>query len=365
MSNKTKKIAAILCAAALAGCLCACGNSGAPAETTAAEEAVTEAAAEAVTEAATEAAESAEPAILGSWEHIAATGSLLTDEEQEMCTKGLTDEIYSYDTLVPVCVLAEQVVAGTNYAVLCEDTYEGAEAWEINVINEDLNGNARLLSETIINPDGLFTTESAESEPVMGGFVCTAPAVDSNVLPDAVKDAPVTLTPIQQIAKQVVSGTNTMWLCRGEDQEGNAGVYAAVFYEDLQGNSSLLSCEQLDLKAYTEAAFMEPETLSAEVEEIEASASLLLAKLTANPWVREDDGIEKHYYFYEDRTGDKIDEDGPEGFTYDVSGHTLTITENDGDVESYTISFEESGSDNYLILTEDDGDSDKHMPKLD
>lgn len=83
--------------------------------------------------------------LVGGWQK--AESSELTDEARaafEKATKGLVGVDYK-----PVALLGTQVVAGTNYRILCEATvvYPGAETQKVVMtIYEDLDGNASILS---------------------------------------------------------------------------------------------------------------------------------------------------------------------------------------------------------------------------
>ena len=83
--------------------------------------------------------------LAGGWQKPESTE--LTDEAKaafEKATEGLVGVDYK-----PVALLGTQVVAGTNYRILCEATvvYPGAETKEVVMtIYEDLDGNASILS---------------------------------------------------------------------------------------------------------------------------------------------------------------------------------------------------------------------------
>jgi hypothetical protein len=193
----------------------------------------------------TDAGEAEAELLAGGWEFTPKTGSLLTDDEQDVWQKLNEDWLEDYE---PVSVLYKQVVAGTNYVFLTQD--ESDNAWMICTIYEDLEGNVELLSTLQIDPADFHTVDPS-SEMLAGAFECAAPEVDSNVLPEAAADADVSLTPIQMLGTQVVAGTNYAWLCRGVDADGNANVYAVIFYEDPEGKTTLSSCECLDIGYYT------------------------------------------------------------------------------------------------------------------
>lgn len=88
-----------------------------------------------------------EEALPGGWQE--AQSPALTDEAKaafEKATEGLLGVDY-----VPVALLSTQVVAGTNYRILCEATevYPGAEThYAVMTVYEGLDGSANILSVT-------------------------------------------------------------------------------------------------------------------------------------------------------------------------------------------------------------------------
>lgn len=89
--------------------------------------------------------EKADEELVGGWQKAESTE--LTDEARAAfakATEGLVGVDYK-----PVTLLGTQVVAGTNYRILCEATvvYPGAETQKVVMtIYEDLDGNASILS---------------------------------------------------------------------------------------------------------------------------------------------------------------------------------------------------------------------------
>lgn len=88
-----------------------------------------------------------EPALAGGWGAGNASGAALPDDVQkafDTATAGLTGVGYE-----PIAVLGTQVVAGTNYAILCKATQITAEptsALAVLTIYADLDGGATLTS---------------------------------------------------------------------------------------------------------------------------------------------------------------------------------------------------------------------------
>ena len=85
-----------------------------------------------------------EGALAGGW--AAAEDPAITDEMNAMIEKALEGLLgVNY---VPVAFLGSQVVAGTNYAILCQATVvvpDAVPSWKILYLYEDLEGNVSVL----------------------------------------------------------------------------------------------------------------------------------------------------------------------------------------------------------------------------
>jgi len=90
-------------------------------------------------------AAAAEGMLLGGWEIVESEAGELPEEVQEAFDKaldGLVGALY-----VPVKLLAQQVVAGMNYCILCQITPvvpDASPTWALVYIYADLEGNATL-----------------------------------------------------------------------------------------------------------------------------------------------------------------------------------------------------------------------------
>lgn len=83
--------------------------------------------------------------LLGGWSDNTELPNLLSDEEKALFEKAL--EGWAGVGYEPICVLARQIVSGTNYAILALGTTVTANpVTHIYILNiyEDLNGNAEL-----------------------------------------------------------------------------------------------------------------------------------------------------------------------------------------------------------------------------
>ncbi len=90
-------------------------------------------------------AAAAEGMLLGGWEIVESEAGELPEEVQKAFDKaldGLVGALY-----VPVKLLAQQVVAGMNYCILCQITPvvpDASPTWALVYIYADLEGNATL-----------------------------------------------------------------------------------------------------------------------------------------------------------------------------------------------------------------------------
>ena len=95
--------------------------------------------------------------MVGGWEIVPAQSAILTEEAQP--EPMMTDEaaaafLKAMETLdgaeyTPVALLATQIVAGTNYCILCQGKYVVPDAkpfWALVYIYADLEGNAEIMN---------------------------------------------------------------------------------------------------------------------------------------------------------------------------------------------------------------------------
>lgn len=161
------------------------------------------------------------------------------------------------ETLIPVALIAQQVVAGTNDMILCQK--DGA--YRMIVIYRDLQGNAQLSKNTEFKlTDYTNTNGEAKNEVLAGGW-----SVPSDVtklpLPDNANDAfdkassgltGSNIEPMALLGTQVVAGTNYATLCRVTPVTPDAipSIQVVTVYADLQGNASFTSFCPIDPSKY-------------------------------------------------------------------------------------------------------------------
>lgn len=201
--------------------------------------------------------------VLGGWQVAEIAREELTDEEKQDFTKA-TETLLGV-TYEPVCVLAQQLVNGTNYAYLAKGTTVTATpttGWYIVKVYKDLQGNVSANTVTEINLTDLQTREDSNEEIVGGWEVLDTgkPGSLSSEQAQASFDKAVEglvgvgYNPIQLLATQVVSGTNYMALLRGKVVAPDTPVelYVMTWYEDLNGNSTVTEIKKLDLNYYVQ-----------------------------------------------------------------------------------------------------------------
>ncbi len=177
-------------------------------------------------------------------------------------TEGLTGVSYK-----AIAVLGTQVVAGTNYAILCKATtvYPGAQP-EIKVmyIYEDLMGNAEITGfQTIIGEmsDGGFSVNTGKLTPSKNKTVYSA-------YKKAMKELDgVSYTPVAYLGSQVVAGTNYLMLCRSKVVYPGASCEWSLVtvYKDLKGKASALNIETLELGKRDDAAADEGDSMGTQI----------------------------------------------------------------------------------------------------
>ena len=96
-----------------------------------------------------------------------------------------------------------------------------------------------------------------EERNIVGGWDIDVP-IKQLVIPDNIKDVfdratsnydKMTLTPISLIGKQIVSGTNYMFLCKGEDSKTTKWVLVTI-YLDPSNNAEIKNVKYLNLNKY-------------------------------------------------------------------------------------------------------------------
>lgn len=240
-----KKIIALVIAGLLIFLLAACGQKQINTQTEQKEEAaaaeVTEAAEENTGEAAEEADTAEEAAaIVGGW--TPADSPQVPEEVKALLEKAAEKQLGAeYE---PVALIGSQIVAGTNYALLCRITPVVPDAvphYAIVTLYEDLDGNTSITD---------ILESQAEGEALPGELTGAWENPESPVVTDEARAAldkameklvGADYKPIALLATQLVSGTNYSILCEVTPVVPNAKstFVIAHVYQDLEGNAEI------------------------------------------------------------------------------------------------------------------------------
>lgn len=191
----------------------------------------------------------------GGWEVSSGFISMSRNPEAKAAFKKATAELdgVSYKA---IAVLGTQVVAGTNYAILCKATpiYPDATP-EINVmyIYEDLEGNAEITGfQTIIGEmtDGGFAANNSK-------FTLSKNKTVYSAYKKALKGLTgVPYQPVAYLGNQVVAGSNYLILCRSRVVYPNAPFEWSLITVNkaLDGTVSIVDISTLELGKTDKAA---------------------------------------------------------------------------------------------------------------
>lgn len=259
-----KKLAIITAAILTMVSLAACGgNKPAPTtaapDTTAAPETTTEAAPE-TTEEVTEAAPGQ---LAGGWmlNEDENYFQVIPEEPKEALDKALEEFVGS--NVVPVAYLASQVVAGTNYAYLCEVTPvvpDGKPSLQVVIVYKDLDGKCEFTSFEDyklgeINEGDVVVGAAGAWQYFVENRAVALPAEIEKAFEEALNDyTGAGFMPVAYLGSQVVAGANYAILCQetklisgGETEACLAVVY---IYAPLEGKAELTDVSVMDVTLY-------------------------------------------------------------------------------------------------------------------
>ena len=180
----------------------------------------------------------------GGWSR--AESPVITEELEELIEKAAAKKMGM--KYIPVAFLGRQIVAGTNYAVLCRIAPvvpNAVETYAIVYIYANLQGDAEITEvqeldvETQINdlPGGWSQAETPEiTEDLQEAFDAALAGLLG-----------VNYTPITLLGTQVVRGTNYCFLCESTVVRPGAETHYTLVYihADLDGSASLTEIQDL------------------------------------------------------------------------------------------------------------------------
>ena len=187
--------------------------------------------------------------ILGGWTR--AESPVITDEIRELVEKAAQEMLGADYT--PVAYLANQIVNGTNHAVLCRVAPvvpDAQETYVVVYIYEDLEGNA-----SIREAKAFETETNLSDEEMTGGWTQPESPEMTEEAQAAFEKAMETLVgvdyvPVALLSEQVVAGMNYCILCEATVVYPGAETnYALVYiYEDTDGNAEISEIISLNEK---------------------------------------------------------------------------------------------------------------------
>lgn len=208
--------------------------------------------------------ETSEP-VAGGWELFDNKTNVLPEDVQASFDKA--SETFTGSELKPVAYVASQVVAGTNYMILCEaatTTEQPKTSYQMVIVYADLEGKAEITQMKEFDLTAYVEGDSTEisAEKLAGGW---EPAEDrsSVVIPQEAKDVfdkaagnldGNELEPMALLGTQVVAGTNYAFLCFStlQTEETIHGIQVVTVYEDLDGNAEIINICTVDPADYNE-----------------------------------------------------------------------------------------------------------------
>ena len=200
------------------------------------------------------------PAVAGGWtlpEDFASND--VPEKAREAFDKAV--EGLTGNNLEPLALLGTQVVAGTNYSILCKSTLVTARpviSYKVAVVYADLEGGATLLNIADINiPDLTEQLDAPAPEDLAGGWTLNE-GLSRVGLPEGAETAfnkasegllGVSYVPVAYLGSQVVAGSNYAVLCKATPATADARAYltAAVIYADLEGGATFTSFHYINI----------------------------------------------------------------------------------------------------------------------
>ena len=242
-----KKFSILFLAVAMIFAVTACGGSGQTSES----------AAEPETE------ESGQ--VTGGWELYDNQANVLPDEVQSAFDKAA--EAFTGSKLEPVAYIASQVVAGTNYMILCEAetvTEDPVRSYQMVIVYSDLEGNAEFTAMKDFDLTAYVEGSGSEisGEKLAGGWEVAEDRA-SAVIPQDAKDVfdkataeldGNELEPMALLGTQVVAGTNYAFLCYStlQTEETINSIQVVTVYADLEGNAEVTNICTIDPAEFNE-----------------------------------------------------------------------------------------------------------------
>lgn len=233
-----KKLSIVLITFVLPFLMSACGSSGQPSE-------------------------NPENTTGGGWSLYENEAAALPENVQAAFDKA--SETYTESELKPVAYIASQVVAGTNYMILCEAaaTEENPTiSYQMVVVYADLGGMAEIsqVNEFDLTAYTEGDTFETNTQQLSGGWQIaeegtsvSIPKEVKGVFDQAMESVDwAELEPMALLGSQVVAGTNYAFLCYSTQQTDEAahGIQVVTVYADMDGNADVKSIAPVEPADY-------------------------------------------------------------------------------------------------------------------
>lgn len=255
---RNKKIAALLLSVTMMASVAACGGTGTtPNVEKSGKSASTTTAAQAQRTDSGASATAAQ-AIDGGWEINRGALSLDQNAEAKKAFERAMEKLVGAD-YEPIAVLASQVVAGTNYCILCRVTPTVPDAepsYSLVYVYEEPGGKAKVTNVS----DLIAPAEEGQT----GAWEVNTGKVPLDNNADAQKAFEKALDgmtgadyeAIALLGTQVVSGTNYLLLCRVTPviPDAEPSFCLVTVYEDLEGKAEISEIQDLDIAAQSESS---------------------------------------------------------------------------------------------------------------
>ena len=176
------------------------------------------------------------PQLVGGW--TLTEDAALTEEAQDAFDKAMDGLVGVNYT--PLALLGTQLVAGTNYCILCEAAvvYPGAQPYyAVVTAYRDLQGGAEVRNIVALDLGRIAETGTIEDSHPTGGQLLGGWTVDR----DSYLEVP---DGVMHLATQVVAGANHAVLCKGWK--------LCFVYADTQGKTEILKTVALDIAALSQ-----------------------------------------------------------------------------------------------------------------
>ena len=203
-------------------------------------------------------------ALAGGWTLSDDMTENISDYEKEVFEKAL--EGFAGVGYRPIALLGTQVVAGINYAFLCEATTVTATPvtkLAVVIVYADLEGNASIKNVKDFSLAD-YTQEdiSLTTEQLSGGWTANEAAPEKMWTGEIGETYDKALNglvgksyyPVELLGTQVVAGRNYAFLCRSTLVTANpvTNMSIVTIYADLEGNAQIKTIADIDIASFNE-----------------------------------------------------------------------------------------------------------------